>query len=43
MVRIRVSLVELLCQVAMGRVLELEYMLSGTRGLLQLRPVVLGG
>jgi hypothetical protein len=35
-----VSLVELLRQTTMGRVLGLEYMLSGVRGLLRTRPVV---
>jgi hypothetical protein len=34
MVFMRVSLVELLHQAAMGRIPALEYMLSGARGLL---------
>jgi hypothetical protein len=34
MMSIRVSLVELLRQVAMGRILAFEYMLSGAHGLL---------
>jgi hypothetical protein len=37
-----VSLVELLCQVAMGQVSGLEYMLSSARGFLRPRPVMPG-
>jgi hypothetical protein len=43
MALLRVSLVELLCQAATEWIPTLEYMLSGTRGLLQLHPVMLGG
>jgi hypothetical protein len=43
MVRMHVSLVELLCQAAMGLISALGYILSCVRGLLYLRPVVLGG
>jgi hypothetical protein len=32
MVIMRVSLVELLCQAVMGRILALKYLLSGMRG-----------
>jgi hypothetical protein len=38
----RVSLIELLRQTAMGRVSVLEYMLLGARGLERPRPVVSG-
>jgi hypothetical protein len=38
----RVSLVEPLCQVSMGRIPALEYMLSGACGLLWPRPIVPG-
>jgi hypothetical protein len=36
----RVSLVEPLCQVVMGKILTLEYMLSGAHGLLRPHPIV---
>jgi hypothetical protein len=39
---IHLYLVELLCQTAMGWILGLEYMLSGTRGLLWPCPIVPG-
>jgi hypothetical protein len=42
MALMRVSLVELLCQMVMGWLPTLEYMLSGMRGLLRPRPVVPG-
>jgi hypothetical protein len=42
MVFMRVSLTELLHHVAMGRIPALEYMLSGTRGLLRPCPVMPG-
>jgi hypothetical protein len=38
----RVSMVELLCQTVMGWILALEYLLSGMRGRLWPRPVILG-
>jgi hypothetical protein len=43
MVHMHVSLVELLCQAAMGLISALGYILSCVRGLLYLRPIVLGG
>jgi hypothetical protein len=42
MALMRVSLVELLRQVAMGRILALEYILLDAREILWLRPVMLG-
>jgi hypothetical protein len=38
----RVSLVQPLCQVAMGWIPALEYMLSGAHGLQRLRPIMPG-
>jgi hypothetical protein len=38
----RVSMVKLLCQMSMGRISALEYVLSGAREFLWLRLVMLG-
>jgi hypothetical protein len=43
MMLMRVSLVELLRQMAMGHFLAIEYMQSSACGLMQLRPIMLGG
>jgi hypothetical protein len=42
MTLMHVSLVELLRYVAMGQIPTLDYMLSYTRGLLRLRPIMPG-
>jgi hypothetical protein len=42
MMIMRVSMVKLLCQMSMGRISALEYVLSGAREFLWLRLVMLG-